>query len=162
VPTHGGPHSVRSVPLVKCSELLSSVYRIPVAHIRARAVLSTTAPTSPYRSAGRPEAMFAIERLVDLAAQQLGRNRIALRRKNLIPPSAQPYANPLGMTYDSRDYKRAMERALRLPAWKSFAGRRRDAKRRGRLRGIRLANYIEATGGAPGEYCTVMVKAAGG
>src|SRR5215471_17182188 len=146
---------------VKWTELLSSVYRIPVAHIRARAVLSTTAPTSPYRSAGRPEAMFAIERLVDLAAQQLDRDRIALRRKNLIPPSAQPYANPLGMTYDSGDYRRAMERALALADWKGFAGRRRDAKRRGRLRGIGLANYIEATSGAPREYARVMVKAEG-
>ena len=159
--TNVGAHSVMYVPLVKCSELLSSVYRIPVAHIRARAVLSTTAPTSPYRSAGRPEAMFAIERLVDLAAQQLDRDRIALRRKNLIPPSAQPYANPLGMTYDSGDYRRAMERALALADWKGFAGRRRDAKRRGRLRGIGLANYIEATSGAPREYARVMVKAEG-
>ena len=159
--TNVGAHSVMYVPLVKCSELLSSVYRIPVAHIRARAVLSTTAPTSPYRSAGRPEAMFAIERLVDVAAHQLGRDRVALRRKNLIPPSAQPYANPLGMTYDSGDYKRAMERALELADWKGFAARRRDAKRRGRLRGIGLANYIEATSGAPREYARVMVKPEG-
>jgi carbon-monoxide dehydrogenase large subunit len=159
--TNVGAHSVMYVPLVKCSELLSSVYRIPVAHIRARAVLSTTAPTSPYRSAGRPEAMFAIERLVDLAAHQLGRDRVALRRKNLIPPSAQPYANPLGMTYDSGDYKRAMERVLALADWKGFAARRRESKRNGRLRGIGLANYIEVTSGAPREYARVMVKPEG-
>src|SRR6185437_15769338 len=77
-----GAHSVMFVPLVKCSELLSSVYRVPVAHIRARAVLTTTPPTNPYRSAGRPEAMFAIERLMDLAAGQIGRDRVALRRRN--------------------------------------------------------------------------------
>jgi carbon-monoxide dehydrogenase large subunit len=159
--TNVGAHSVMYVPLVKCSELLSSVYRIPVAHIRARAVLSTTAPTCPYRSAGRPEAMFAIERLIDVAAHQLDRDRVALRRKNLIPPSAQPYANPLGMTYDSGDYKGAMERALAVADWKGFAGRRRDAKRRGRLRGIGLANYIEATSGAPREYARVMVAPEG-
>ena len=159
--TNVGAHSVMYVPLVKCSELLSSVYRVPVAHIRARAVLSTTAPTSPYRSAGRPEAMFAIERLVDLAARQLGCDRVALRRKNLIPPSAQPYANPLGMTYDSGDYKRAMDRAMALSDWKDFAARRREAKRHGRLRGIGLANYIEATSGAPREYARVMVKPEG-
>ena len=159
--TNVGAHSVMYVPLVKCSELLSSVYRVPVAHIRARAVLSTTAPTSPYRSAGRPEAMFAIERLVDLAALELGRDRVALRRKNLIPPSAQPYANPLGMTYDSGDYKRAMERALALADWKGFSARRRESKRNGRLRGIGLANYIEVTSGAPREYARVMVKPEG-
>ena len=76
-----GAHSVMYVPLVKCSELLTSVYRVPSAHVRARAVLSNTPPTNPYRSAGRPEAMFVIERLVDLAARQTGHDRIALRRR---------------------------------------------------------------------------------
>src|SRR5262249_7230731 len=80
-------HSVMYVPLVKCSELLSSVYRIPVAHIRVRAVLSTTAPTSPYRSAGRPEAMFAIERLVGLPAHRAGLGRVPLPRQRLRRPA---------------------------------------------------------------------------
>jgi carbon-monoxide dehydrogenase large subunit len=149
------------VPLVKCTELLTSVYRVPAAHIRARAVLSNTPPTNPYRSAGRPEAMFAIERLVDLAARQLGHDRIALRRRNLVPPAAQPYANPLGMTYDSGDYRRVMDRALALADWKGFGGRRRDSRRQGRLRGIGLANYIEATSGAPREYARVTVQPEG-
>ena len=109
-----GAHSVMYVPLVKCSELLTSVYRVPAAHIRARAALTNTVPTSPYRSAGRPEAMFAIERLIDIAARQFGYDRIDLRRRNLIPPSAQPYPNPLGMTYDSGDYAKVMDRALEL------------------------------------------------
>jgi carbon-monoxide dehydrogenase large subunit len=158
---NAGAHSVMYVPLVKCTELLTSVYRVPAAHIRARAVLSNTPPTNPYRSAGRPEAMFAVERLVDLAARRLGHDRIALRRRNLIPPSAQPYANPLGMTYDSGDYRRAMERALALADWKGFGKRRRDSKRRGRLRGIGLANYIEATSGAPREYSKITVQPEG-
>src|SRR5215472_4447173 len=160
VTSNVGAHSVMYVPLLKCSELLTSVYRVPAAHVRARAVLSNTSPTSPYRSAGRPEAMFAIERLVDLAAQALGRDRVALRRRNLVPPSAQPYANPLGMTYDSGHYKAAMERALALADWKGFAQRRREAKRRGVLRGIGLANYIEATSGAPREYARITVQPA--
>src|SRR5262249_17431668 len=105
-----------------------------------------------------PEAMFAIERLVDLAARQLGQDRISLRRRNLVAPREQPYANPLGMTYDSGDYKGAMERALALAAWDGFAARRRDAKRRGRLRGIGLANYIEATSGAPREYARITLR----
>jgi len=161
VTCNAGAHSVMYVPLVKCTELLTSVYRVPAAHIRARAVLSNTPPTNPYRSAGRPEAMFAIERLVDLAAHALGQDRVALRRRNLIPPSAQPYANPLGMTYDSGDYKRTMDRALALADWKGFAKRRRDSKRRGLLRGIGLANYIEATSGAPREYSRITVQAEG-
>ncbi len=82
---NAGAHSVMYVPLVKCSELLTSVYRVPAAHLRARAVLSNTPPTNPYRSAGRPEAMFVIERLIDIAARQFGFDRIDLRRRNLDP-----------------------------------------------------------------------------
>jgi carbon-monoxide dehydrogenase large subunit len=152
-----GAHSVMYVPLVKCSELLSSVYRIPSAHIRARAALTNTPPTSPYRSAGRPEAIFAIERLIDIAARQLGYDRIDLRRRNLIPPSAQPYASPLGMTYDSGDYEKIMDRVIALADWKGFAKRKRESKRNGKLRGIGLANYLEITSGAPREYAKVDV-----
>ena len=154
---NAGAHSVMYVPLLKCVELLSSVYDVPAAFIRARAVLSNTPPTNPYRSAGRPEAMFAIERLIDLAARKLGQDRIELRRRNLISVSRQPYANPFGMTYDSGDYEEAMNRALLLADWKGFPERRKEAKRRGRMRGIGLANYIEATSGAPREYAAVTV-----
>ncbi|MEA3025401.1 MAG: aerobic carbon-monoxide dehydrogenase large subunit, partial [Alphaproteobacteria bacterium] len=152
-----GAHTVMFVPLVKCSELLTSVYRVPAAHFRARATLSNTVPTNPYRSAGRPEAIFVIERIIDVAARQFGYDRIDLRRRNLIPPSAQPYANPLGMTYDSGDYAKVMDRALALSDWKGFAKRRREAKRSGKLRGIGLANYLEITSGAPREYSKVHV-----
>ena len=152
-----GAHSVMYVPLLKCSELLTSVYRVPAAHIRARAVLTNTVPTSPYRSAGRPEAMFAIERLIDIAARQFGYDRIDLRRRNLIPPSAQPYPNLLGMTYDSGDYANVMDRALVLSDWKGFPARKRESRRARKLRGIGLANYIESTSGAPREYAKVDV-----
>src|SRR5712691_1483920 len=161
VTLNAGAYSVMYVPLVKCVELLSSVYRVPAAHIRARAVLSNTPPTNPYRSAGRPEAMFVIERLIDLAAHTLGQDRIRLRRRNLVPASAQPYANPLGMTYDSGDYQKAMDRTLALADWEGFRQRRREAKRRGKLRGIGLANYIEATSGAPREYARITVQPEG-
>jgi len=155
---NAGAHSVMYVPLVKCTELLTSVYHVPAADIRARAVLSTTPPTAPYRSAGRPEAMFAIERLIDIAARRFGYDRIELRRANLIPASTQPYANPLGMTYDSGDYERSMDTALALANWKGFSKRRREALRRGRLRGIGLANYIEATSGSPREFARITVE----
>jgi len=156
-----GAHSVMYVPLVKCSELLTSVYRVPSAHIRARAALSNTPPTSPYRSAGRPEAIFMIERLIDLAARRFGYDRIDLRRRNLIPPSAQPYTNPLGMTYDSGDYGKIMDRALALADWKGFTKRKRESKRNGKLRGIGLANYLEITSGAPREWSKVDVQPEG-
>ena len=142
---------MKYVPLVKCTELLTSVYRIPVAHVRARAALSNTVPTNPYRSAGRPEAIFVIERIIDIAARQFGYDRIDLRRRNIIPPSAQPYANPLGMTYDSGDYAKVMDRALTLSDWKGFAKRKRESRKNKKLRGIGLANYLEITSGAPRE-----------
>ena len=156
-----GAHSVMFVPLVKCSELLTSVYRVPAAHFRARAALTNTVPTNPYRSAGRPEAIFVIERIIDVAARQFGYDRIDLRRRNLIAPKDQPYANPLGMTYDSGDYGKVMDRTLALADWKGFNKRKRDSKRNGKLRGIGLANYLEITSGAPREWAKVDVQPEG-
>jgi carbon-monoxide dehydrogenase large subunit len=156
-----GAHSVMFVPLVKCSELLTSIYDIPAAHFRARAALTNTVPTNPYRSAGRPEAIFVIERIIDVAARQFGYDRIDLRRRNMIPPSAQPYANPLGMTYDSGDYAKVMDRALVLADWKGFNKRKRESKKSGKLRGVGLANYLEITSGAPREWSKVDVKPEG-
>jgi carbon-monoxide dehydrogenase large subunit len=156
-----GAHSVMYVPLVKCAELLTSVYRVPTAHIRARAALTNTPPTNPYRSAGRPEAIYAIERVIDIAAKQFGYDRIDLRRRNLIPPSAQPYSTPLGMTYDCGDYAKIMDRALALSDWKGFNKRKRESKRNKKLRGIGLANYLEITSGSPREWSKVDVKPEG-
>ncbi|HZT51244.1 MAG TPA: xanthine dehydrogenase family protein molybdopterin-binding subunit [Stellaceae bacterium] len=145
------------VPLTKGAGLMSSVYRIPVAHVRARAALTNTAPTSVYRSAGRPEAMFVIERLIDLAARRHGFDRVALRRRNLVPAAAMPYANPLGLTYDNGDYEAAMDWCLGIADWAGFAARREESRRRGRLRGIGLANYVEITTGAPRERTEITV-----
>ena len=156
-----GAHSVMYVPLVKCAELLTSVYRVPTAHIRARAALTNTPPTNPYRSAGRPEAIYAIERVIDIAAKQFGYDRIDLRRRNLIPPSAQPYSTPLGMTYDCGDYGKIMDRALALSDWKGFNKRKRESRRNKKLRGIGLANYLEITSGSPREWSKVDVKPEG-
>ena len=152
-----GAHTVSFVPLTKGVSVLSSVYRIPAACIRARAVMSNTPPTNPYRSAGRPEAMFVIERLIERAAATHGFDRIELRRRNLIRAKEMPYANPLGLTYDSGDYERAMDIALACADWGGFAQRRAAATRRGKRRGIALANYVEFTTGAPREWTKVTV-----
>ena len=157
-----GAHSVSYVPLIKGVGLMTSVYQVPVAHIRARAVLSNTAPTNPYRSAGRPEAMFVIERLISIAARRHGLDEVTLRRCNLVPSSAMPYANPLGLTYDSGAYEQAMDQALALSDWNGFPQRRRHAARRGRLRGIGIANYVEATSGMPRERAEILVRPDGG
>ncbi|MGH7110151.1 MAG: xanthine dehydrogenase family protein molybdopterin-binding subunit, partial [Stellaceae bacterium] len=123
--------------------------------------VSNTVSTTPYRSAGRPEVIFVVERLVDLAADRLGVDPAELRRRNLIPPAAQPYHNPLGLTYDSGDYAQAMETVLALADWTGFPARREDARRRGRCRGIGLANYIEITSGAPRERTEITVTPEG-
>lgn len=108
--------------------ILSAVYHIPVAFVRGRGAFTNTAPTAPYRSAGRPEVIFVIERLIDLAADRLALDPVALRQRNLIPSAAQPYTNPLGLSYDSGDYEQVMERALALADWQGF---RLDGRRRG-------------------------------
>jgi carbon-monoxide dehydrogenase large subunit len=101
--------------------------------------------------------MFVIERLIELAAAEHGFDRVELRRRNLISPDAQPYANPLGVTYDSGHYEDAMRKALALGRWDGFAQRRVEAARNGRRRGIALANYVEFTTGAPREWTRVTV-----
>ena len=156
-----GAHTVSFVPLIKGVSVISGVYRIPAACLRARAVMSNTPPTNPYRSAGRPEAMFVIERLIDLAAAAHGFDRTELRRRNLIGADATPYTNPLGLTYDGGEYERVMDCALSLGHWDGFAQRRRAAGRRGKRRGIAVANYIEFTTGAPREWTKVTVAPEG-
>jgi carbon-monoxide dehydrogenase large subunit len=156
-----GAHSGSYVPLVKGVGLVTAGYRIPVAHIQARAVLSTTMCTTPYRSAGRPEVIYVIERLIDKAAQEHGFDRVALRRRNLIPPSAFPYKNPQGITYDNGTYRAVMERAMELGDWKGFKKRRAEARKRKRLRGIGLCCYLETTGGYPRERADIIVHPQG-
>jgi carbon-monoxide dehydrogenase large subunit len=149
---------VSFVPLAKGVAVLPSVYDIPAASIRGRAVLTHTVPTTAYRAAGRPEVMFVIERLIDLAARRHGFDRVALRRQNLVPAAAMPYRNPLGLVYDSGDYAAAQDRVVAMADWAGFAARRAEARRRGRYRGIGVANYIELNTGMPRERAEVTVR----
>src|SRR4029077_14718989 len=128
--------AVAYTPLNKGMAIATTVYRVPAVSLHGRCVNTNTSPTTPYRSAGRPEVMFVVERLIDLAARRHGFDRVELRRRNLIPQSAMPFPNPFGLSYDSRDYGRAMACALALGDWNGFAARREEARRRGRLRGI--------------------------
>ncbi len=155
---NNGAYTTSFVPLNKGAQLMPSVYRIPVAHVVARAAVTNTPATIPYRSAGRPEAIYAIERLIDLAARQCGFDRVALRRRNIIGPSEQPHHNPLGVTYDNGDYEGVMATALELSDWAGFPARREASRSRGRCRGIAIANYIETTSGAPRERAEILVR----
>jgi carbon-monoxide dehydrogenase large subunit len=152
-----GAHTTNYSMVQKGVQMMSSVYRMPAAHFRARATLSNTSPTRPYRSAGRPEVIFVMERLIDLAARQCGFDRVALRRRNLIAAKELPYKNPFGMEYDSGDYKGAMNAALKLGDWDGFARRRREAKKRGLCRGIGVANYVDISTGVPREKAEITV-----
>ena len=152
-----GAHAVSFIPLSKGIGVSTSVYRMPAASIRGRAVLSNTSPTTPYRAAGRPEVMFIVERLIDLAARRHGFDRVELRRRNLVPAGAMPYRNPFGLVYDSGDYALAQDRVLALADWAGFEARRAEARRRGRCRGIGLGNYIELNTGVPRERAAIRV-----
>ncbi len=157
-----GAHAVSFIPLGKGVGVLPSLYHFPAAYVRARAVLTHTSPTYPYRSAGRPEVMYVMERLIDTAARRHGFDRVALRRRNLVPLSAMPYRNPMGLLYDSGDYAGAQDRAVALADWAGFEPRRVEARRRGRYRGIGLSNYLELNTGAPRERADITVRPDGG
>jgi carbon-monoxide dehydrogenase large subunit len=152
-----GASTASFVPLNKGVQLMTSVYKIPVAHVEARATVSNTPSTIPYRSAGRPEAMFVVERIIDVAAQRFGFDKVELRRRNLIASNELPYKTPAGITYDSGDYPGLMAQVLEMADWKSFPARREEARKRGKMRGIGLANYIESAGGQPRERTEVNV-----
>lgn len=156
-----GAYSVSYGPLTKGVELLTGVYHIPMAFIQAQAVFTNTPPTNSYRSSGRPEAMFVIERLIDLAARRLEVDRVELRRRNLVAISPAGYTNAMGLTYDRGAYGMTMELALRRADWGGFSARRARAAARGRLRGIGVANYIEIASGIPRERAEVTVSPGG-
>ena len=126
---------------------VAGVYRTPVIHVETTGVHTNSTPTGPYRGAGRPEATYAIERVIDVAARELGVDPIELRRRNLIPQSAMPFKTGLVFTYDCGDFARGMELALGLADRAGFETRRAEARRRGKLRGLGIANPIEVAGG---------------
>jgi carbon-monoxide dehydrogenase large subunit len=130
---------------------------MPAAYFRARATLSHTSPTRPYRSAGRPEVIYVMERLIDLAARECGYDRVSLRRKNLVTEKELPYKNPFGAEYDNGDYIGAMDLALKLGDWKGFKARAREAKKHGRRRGIGVATYVDISTGVPREKAEITV-----
>ena len=126
---------------------LAGMYTTPAIHIESTGVYTNTTPTGPYRGAGRPEATYAIERVIDVAAHELGIDPIELRRRNLIPPSAMPFKTGLVFTYDCGEFERVMTMALSQSDRAGFERRRAEARARGKLLGLGLANPIEVAGG---------------
>jgi carbon-monoxide dehydrogenase large subunit len=143
------------IPTYAGTSVLASVYGFQQVYANVIGVFTNTVPVDAYRGAGRPEANYLVERLVDAAARELGIDRVELRRRNMVPPSAMPHSTPVGKTYDSGDFVRVLDAALAKMDWNGFAGRRAEAARRGKQRGIGLSYYLEATGGDPTERAEI-------
>jgi aerobic carbon-monoxide dehydrogenase large subunit len=156
-----GGQTVTYVPLSNAYRVATTVYSIPLMHMRCRAMITNTVPTAPFRGAGRPEATLVLERLIDLAAERLGMDRVTLRRRNLIKRKQLPYRTASGLLYDSGDFTGNMAKMVEAADWKGFAARRREAKRRGKLRGIGISNYVETPVGIPHERVEVTVAGPG-
>jgi carbon-monoxide dehydrogenase large subunit len=156
-----GGQTVTYVPLSNAYRVATTVYDIPLMHMRCRSVMTNTVPTAPFRGAGRPEATLVLERLIDLAAEELDIDRLRIRKLNVIPKKKLPYHTASGLTYDSGDFAGNMARMIEAADWKGFAARKRESRRRGRLRGIGLSNYLETPVGIPHERVEVTVRPEG-
>jgi len=141
---------------VICRNIIS-VYKTPAFSYATKAVFTNTVPTGPYRGAGRPESKYIMEQLVDKAAREMGIDRVQLRRRNLIPPSAMPYSSPNGQKYDSGEFEAIMDAALDRSDWSGFEKRRSLSENNGKLRGISITNYLENTGAA-GELADIRFR----
>ena len=140
----------------------TSVYDIPSIDFHFKGVLTNTAPIGAYRGAGRPEAIFIMERLIDEAARQIGMDRVEVRRRNFIAPSQMPYTNPMAQVYDSGKFEQVMNQGLALADWAGFDAREAASKQRGKWRGLGIATFLEWTGGNVfQERVTVTVKPEG-
>ncbi len=149
------------IPTAIHTSLLAGVYRTPAIEVEVTCVFTNTQPTDAYRGAGRPEACYVLERLADRAARELGLDRAEIRRRNLIPREAMPYATPIGPTYDCGDFPRVFERALEKADYAGFAARREASLRDGRLRGIGVTVFVETSGVAPSRLVGALGVRAG-
>jgi carbon-monoxide dehydrogenase large subunit len=138
--------SAAAAPITYSMRMLPGVYDIPAIDVRTRAMFTNCSPTGPYRGAGRPEACFILERLMDEAAHACGLDRVEIRRRNLIGPEAMPYATPTGVVYDSGDLPQLLDRCLAMADWAGFDARRQGSEAAGLRRGRAVTCYIESAG----------------
>jgi carbon-monoxide dehydrogenase large subunit len=145
-----------NIPTLSFTRCLPGMYDIKHIDVAVKCVFTNTLPTAPYRGAGRPEASYALERVVDEAARITGIDPVKLRRRNLIKNSAMPYKTPVGTTYDSGDFEPILDKAVALADYANFKQRRREARKRGKYRGVGICCLLEHSGGAPleGAYLT--------
>jgi carbon-monoxide dehydrogenase large subunit len=151
-----------TIPMVVGPWVQTSVYHVPLIDFHIRCVMTNTASTGAYRGAGRPEAIFIMERLMDEAARQTGIDRVELRRRNFVRPQQMPYKNAMGQVYDVGEFEKIMDEGLDLADWSGFEARAAQSKARGKLRGLGISTFLEWTSGNSfEERVTVDVKADG-
>ena len=149
------------IPTGAGTKVLASVYGFQAIYANVLGVFTNTVPVDAYRGAGRPESNYLVERLIDTAAREIGVDRIELRRRNMVAPAAMPYRSAMDQTYDSGDFQRVLDAALAKADWPGFEARRAASERQGRKRGIGMAYYLEATGGANSERAEIRFAADG-
>ena len=149
------------IPTMAGTKVLASVYGFQAIYANVIGVFTNTVPVDAYRGAGRPESNYVVERLIDAAAREVGMDRVAIRKLNMVKPDAMPYFTAMKQTYDSGDFVRVLDAALDKMDWAGFEGRRTASAARGKKRGIGLAYYLEATGGAPTERAEIKFAADG-
>ncbi|MHA1564180.1 MAG: xanthine dehydrogenase family protein molybdopterin-binding subunit, partial [Alphaproteobacteria bacterium] len=137
------------------TSMLAGLYKTPAIYVNVLGVMTHTVPTDAYRGAGRPEAIYVIERVVDKAARELGLSPQEIRRRNFIPTESLPYTTPLDETYDSGEFAAIMDRGVEQADWDGFEARREAAKQRGKLLGIGMSTYVETCGGGPPEQANI-------
>jgi carbon-monoxide dehydrogenase large subunit len=142
--------------------MLAGVYKTPAIHVQVTGVFTNTVPIDAYRGAGRPEAIYAVERLVDFAAREIGMDPDQLRRRNFIPPEAMPFKTGMKLVYDSGQFARHLDAALKRADRDGFAVRKAASARNGKLRGFGHAYYVEACGFGVGDAATVRIERDGG
>jgi carbon-monoxide dehydrogenase large subunit len=158
---HVTPHG-RLIPTKSYAAGITGLYAIPAAHLRVRAMFTNTVPTEAYRGAGRPEALYVIERLADLAAKKLGLSREEIRRRNFIAPAAMPHTTPTAEIFDSGEFDRNLTDVLANAEADAVARRKAEARARGRLLGFGLSSYVKINGGSPDEMAEIRFDAGGG
>jgi len=143
------------IPTGAGTKVLASVYGFKAIYANVIGVFTNTVPVDAYRGAGRPESNYLVERLIDTAAREVGIDRVDIRRRNMVKPDAMPYRSAMSQTYDSGDFERVLDAALQKIDWAGFESRRADSERQGKKRGIGMAYYLEATGGADSERAEI-------
>ncbi len=150
-----------SVPTILYATLLAGTYKTPAIYCEVQAMFTNTVPVDAYRGAGRPEAAYLLERLVDRAARETGIDPVEIRRRNFIPADGFPYQTPVALEYDSGDYQTCLDKGLELADYSGFEKRREESAKRGKLRGVGLSTYIEACGIAPSNVAGALGARAG-